>query len=99
MYARGNSIDAAGEAKEVESFVLLADCVLGVDLCDIVVALLDGLPLVNNAFYREKRFTFLTLSFSVFSSLPALAACLFSCFAVNCDVLGGVVGQDKAAYL
>ena len=31
----------------------------------------------------EKQHTFFNLSFSVFSSLPAFAACRFSCFAVN----------------
>jgi len=31
-----------------------------------------------------ERQTFFSLSFSVFSSLLALAACLLSCFAVNC---------------
>jgi len=32
---------------------------------------------------REGGFTFLSLFFSATSSLPALAACRFSCFAVN----------------
>ena len=43
MDAGADGIDAAGEAEEVELFVLLADGVLGVDFGDVGVALLDGL--------------------------------------------------------
>jgi len=52
--------------------------------------------------------TFLSLSFSVFSSLLAFAACRFSCLAVNCmgqslakpEVRGErQAGGDKRTYL
>jgi len=48
--------------------------------CDLV-----GLPaVVSTCFQRRGSMrTFLSLSFSVFSSLLALAACRFSCLAVN----------------
>lgn len=43
LYPTGDCIDTASQAQEVQALVLFADCVLGVDLCDVVVALLDCL--------------------------------------------------------
>jgi hypothetical protein len=63
------------------------------------VALLDRLK--NNILERDMedgeggRVTFFNLSFSVFSSFDALAACRFSCFAVN-YAISTTPRRDKA---
>ena len=76
---------------------MLADGVLGVDLGDVGVALLDGLGVKGQRLFfglvdggmlgvergKEGNGTFLSLFFSATSSLPALAAWRLSCFAVN----------------
>ena len=92
----GDGVDPRAEAEEVEFLVLLADRVLGVDLGDVGVVLLDGLwggAIVSPWSECAGTFgwksgggsgrTFLSLFFSAVSSLPALAAWRFSCFAVN----------------
>lgn len=43
LNARGDGIDAGAESEEVELFILFTDGVLGVDLGDVVVILLDCL--------------------------------------------------------
>lgn len=109
LHPARHGIDPASEAQEVEALVLFTDSILGVDLCDIVVALLyclwerrrERVSVGSGGFVcmkwgmdgevwdgeqvdgRAMLFTFLSLSFSVFSSLLALAAWRFSCFAVN----------------
>jgi hypothetical protein len=86
--AGGNGIDTGGEFEEVELFVLFADGVLGVDAGDVAVALLDCLDGVLgeriSACAYVSNHTFFSFAFSAVSSLPAFAACRFSCLAVNC---------------
>lgn len=43
LHSAGDGVDARAQAEEVELLVLLADGVLGVDLGDVWVVLLDGL--------------------------------------------------------
>ena len=43
LYSAGDRIDPASQSQQIQSFILLADGILGVDLCDVVVSLLDGL--------------------------------------------------------
>lgn len=110
-----DGVDAAAESEEVEFLVLLADGILGVYLGYVGVVLLDSLlgerkKLLAGRAGRvemakvigEKGYTFLSLFFSAVSSLPALAACRFSCLAVNFrlksdfsrpDIVDGVGGS------
>lgn len=46
LHSAGNGIDAGGQLQEVQLLGLLADGILGVDACDVVVALLHGLATV-----------------------------------------------------
>jgi hypothetical protein len=95
LNAARDGVDAASETQQIETLVGFADAVLRVDSGDVGVALLDCLGCCSSVFLffaflvfgeggagRGGR-TFLSLSFSVFSSFPAFAACLLSCFAVN----------------
>ena len=87
LHPTRHRVDPASQSQQIQPLILLSDSVLGVDLCDIVVALLDCLfnPHQRGIWETEgERHTFLSLSFSVFSSLLAFAAWRFSCFAVNC---------------
>lgn len=88
LHPAGHRIDPASQSQQIQPLILLADGVLCVDLCDVVVALLDCLFNLHKhgiwVLERGRR-TFLSLSFSVFSSLLAFAAWRFSCFAVNCS--------------
>lgn len=43
LYSAGDRIDPASQSQQIQSFILLTDGVLCVDLCDVVVSLLDGL--------------------------------------------------------
>ena len=43
LYSARHRIDPASQSQQIQSFILLADGVLGVDLCDVVVSLLDSL--------------------------------------------------------
>jgi hypothetical protein len=43
LYPARNRINPASQSQQIQSFILLADGILGVDLCDVVVSLLDGL--------------------------------------------------------
>lgn len=43
LHSTSHRIDSATQSQEIQTFVLLADCVLGVDFCDVVMALLDCL--------------------------------------------------------
>ncbi len=98
LHPAADGIDSAGQAEEVEPFVLLADGVLGVDFGDVAVVLLDGLwggvmsidfkcrsgYDYDGAVWKEWGVcTFFSFPLSVCSSLPALAAWRLSCFAVN----------------
>jgi len=90
LYFRADRIDARSKSEEVQLLVLFANRILGVDFGDIRVTLLDCLFPFDQIVAILKQFVCLTLfsfAFSVVSSLPAFAACLFSCFAVNCDGL------------
>lgn len=110
-----DGVDAAAESEEVEFLVLLTDGILGVYLGYVGVVLLDSLlgerkKLLAGRAGRvekakvigEKGYTFLSLFFSAVSSLPAFAACRFSCLAVNFrlksdfsrpDIVDGVRGR------
>ena len=94
--ATADGVDARPQPQQVQSFVLLPDRVLGVDLGNVIVILLDGLrmqrvsrcsqPSEEERGWRgggRRVVTFFSLFFSAVSSFPALAACLLSCLAVN----------------
>mgnify|MGYP001174522308 CR=1 FL=1 len=59
LYPTGDCIDTASQAQKVEALVLFADCILGVDLGDVVVALLDCLwEIPLSAFHHHRTAEF-----------------------------------------
>jgi hypothetical protein len=50
LHSASYRIDPAAQSQEVQTLILLADCVLGVDFRDVVVALLDCLCSTQSAF-------------------------------------------------
>ena len=85
-------VDAARQSQQVQLLILLSDRVLRVDFGNVAVVLLDGLRELESVSGSLSKHVeslsgsgsaFFSLAFSAVSSLPALAACRLSCFAVN----------------
>jgi hypothetical protein len=91
LYPTSHRINPTSQSQQIQSFILLADRVLRINLRNVVVTLLYCLYLLSTSAINkegegmvgEAMYTFFNLSFSVFSSLLAFAACRFSCLAVN----------------
>jgi hypothetical protein len=83
LHTTRNRIDPASQPQQIQAFILLADGVLCVDLCNVVVSLLDRLYILISALFwgcgvMESKAYLLEL---VFLGLLVLAG--FCCLAIQ----------------